>query len=103
MSATVDKLLPLHCLFCFYFYPFIGFNLVRTIFDLFSFFPAEQMFCFFNFKKSVPSESNPPPPLLLLFPSTGKRTKKEGITSSASRNDIEVFTVSLYAVILGGG
>lgn len=62
------------------------------------------MFCFFNFKKACQvSLTPPPPPLLLLFPSTGKRIKKEGITSSASRNDIEVFTVSLYAVILGGG
>lgn len=47
MSATVDKLLPLNCLFCFYFYPFIGFNLVRTIFDLFSFFSSRTNVLFF--------------------------------------------------------
>lgn len=43
------------------------------------------------------------PPAFSFFPPQEKGQKKEGITSSASRNDIEVFTVPLYAVILGGG
>lgn len=64
------------------------------------------MFCFFNFKNVCQVSLTPSPtapPAFSFSPPQEKGQKKEGITSSALLNDIEVFTVPLYAVILGGG